>query len=94
MVAYVIAIRNHTKDPAEMAAYRTAAQDVPRGVARPLAMYGDYKVLEGPHVEGVVLLEFPTMAEAKAFYETPAYRKATDHRLKGADYQFIIVQGL
>jgi uncharacterized protein (DUF1330 family) len=34
-------------------------------------------------VEGVVILEFPTFEEAKAWYDSPAYRKVREHRYKG-----------
>jgi len=59
-----------------------------------LANYGPYEVLEGPGVEGVVILEFPTRAEAKAWYESPAYQKAVQHRFVGADYSAILVEGV
>jgi uncharacterized protein (DUF1330 family) len=41
----------------------------------------------------VVILEFPTFEEAKAWYDSPAYRKVREHRYKGADYRAVIVQG-
>jgi len=31
-------------------------------------LYGKYEVLEGPEVQGVVILEFPTVSDAKAYY--------------------------
>ena len=39
----------------------------------------------------MVILEFPTFDEAKAWYDSPAYRKVREHRYKGADYRAIIV---
>ncbi len=45
-----------------------------------------FEVLEGAEVQGVVILEFPTVAESKAYYESPAYREAREHRFKAADY--------
>ncbi len=50
------------------------------------ALCGKFEVLEGAEVQGVVILEFPTVAEAKAYYESPAYREAREHRFKAADY--------
>jgi uncharacterized protein (DUF1330 family) len=61
---------------------------------RILAAYGPQEVWEGPAVEGVVLVEFPTMEAAKDWYNSPAYREAREHRFKGADYQAILVEGL
>lgn len=48
---------------------------------------------KGPEVEGVVILEFPFFAEAKAWYDSPAYREVREHRFRGADYRSVIVEG-
>jgi uncharacterized protein (DUF1330 family) len=40
-----------------------------------------------------VILEFPTVAEAKAYYDNPAYREAREHRFKAADYRVLVVEG-
>ncbi len=42
----------------------------------------------------MAILEFPTFEEAKTWYDSPAYREAREHRLKGADYHAVIVEGL
>ena len=60
----------------------------------PRALYGRQEVLEGAAVEGVAILEFPTFDEAKAWYDSPAYREVREHRYKGADYRAVIVQGV
>ena len=59
-----------------------------------LAAYGRQEVIEGPDVEGVVILEFPTFEAAKAWYDSPAYRKVREHRFRGADYRAVIVEGV
>lgn len=95
MTAYVIFIRDSIKDTNEMATYGQKA-----GGARgdhpitPLAFYGAVETLEGPKVDGVVLLSFPDAAAAHAWYDSPAYQDALQHRLKGADYRVMIVEGL
>jgi len=33
------------------------------------------------------------MAEAKAWYESPAYREARELRFRGADYRVFLLQG-
>jgi len=48
---------------------------------------------EGATVEAVAILEFPTFAEAKAWYAGPAYQEASQHRFKGGDYSAVIVEG-
>ncbi|MDP3493360.1 MAG: DUF1330 domain-containing protein [Hyphomonadaceae bacterium] len=95
MSAFVIAIREKTHDAAELAAYRAAARDA-RGdhKLQVRVANGQQRVLEGAPVEGVVILEFPSMDEAQAWYDSPAYQSAREHRLKGGDYRFLIVEGV
>jgi Domain of unknown function (DUF1330) len=57
-------------------------------------LYGNYEVLEGADVQGVVILEFPTVADANAYYDSPAYREAREQRSKAADYRVLIVEGV
>jgi uncharacterized protein (DUF1330 family) len=40
------------------------------------------------------MLKFPTVEDAKAWYNSPAYQAAIPHRKSGADYRAFIVQGL
>lgn len=95
MPAYVIMIRDRMIDPAEFAAYGAKAREA-RGDHKitPLAFYGPHQALEGPDPDGVVILQFPTAAEARAWYESPAYQDALQHRLKGAEYRVVIVEGV
>lgn len=93
--AYVIFIRDGMKDPAEFALYGPKAAAA-RGDHKltPLAFYGPLTVLEGPPAEGAVIIRFPSVAEARAWYDSPAYQEALRHRLKGADYRVMIIEGL
>jgi uncharacterized protein (DUF1330 family) len=94
MSAYIVFTRESTKNAAELNAY--SQQVGPTLAGHPvtvLAAYGRQEVLEGPEVEGVVILEFPTFAEAKAWYDSPAYRKVREHRFRGAEYRAVIVEG-
>jgi uncharacterized protein (DUF1330 family) len=95
MSTYVVFIRESTKNLSEMEAYTPLAGASLAGHAvKVLAAYGRYEVLEGPEVEGVVIVEFPSFEEAKAWYDSPAYREAREHRFRGADYRAVIVEGL
>ncbi|MGH9919056.1 MAG: DUF1330 domain-containing protein [Nitrososphaerales archaeon] len=86
--------RVRTRNQAELDAYRKSVSASLAGhKLKALANYSPYEVLEGPQVEGVVILEFPTRAEAKAWYSSPAYQEAVQHRFLGADYGVIIVEG-
>ena len=95
MPAYVIFIKNSTKDAEALKTYSQKAAGA-RGDHKitPLAYYGPLEVLEGDAAEGVVLLQFPDTAAAKAWYDSPAYQEAKEHRLKGADYRVILAEGL
>ncbi len=94
MAAYIVIMRLHTRNPAELGAY---AKDAPAFLAghavKFLARFGPCEVVEGPAVEGVAILEFPTAAEARAWYRSPAYQAASQHRFLGGDYSAVIVEG-
>jgi len=88
MVTYIVFTRESTRDASELETY---SQNVgPTLAGHPvtvLAAYGRQKVLEGSEVEGVVILEFPSFDEAKAWYDSPAYREVREHRFRGAHYR-------
>ena len=60
---------------------------------KPLALYGKYEMLEGPAVEGAVILEFPSIEAARSYYKSAAYQEAAKHRFLAADYRVFIVEG-
>lgn len=95
MTAYVILIREKLRDADAMARYSEAAKSA-RGDHKitPLAFYGAHEVTEGADTEGVVILSFPTMAEAKAWYTSPEYTAAKAHRFQAADYRVMFVEGV
>ncbi|CEP37439.1 MULTISPECIES: DUF1330 domain-containing protein [unclassified Halomonas] len=95
MPAYVVLTREHTHDAKEMERYSEKAKAAREGHdPQPLAFYGDFEVLEGSAMEGAVILRFPDMAAARAWYQSPAYQEARKHRFQGADYRVFIVDGL
>jgi uncharacterized protein (DUF1330 family) len=95
MATYIIFTREKTTDPAELATYSAQAPATLAGhPVTPLAFYGPHEVLEGAPTEGVVVIEFPTVADAKAWYNGPAYSEVREHRFKGADYRVILVEGV
>jgi uncharacterized protein (DUF1330 family) len=69
MSAYVVFTREKTLDKLELAAH---FKDVPATLAghevRVLALNGSHEDLEGPSTEGTVILEFPSIKAAKAWY--------------------------
>lgn len=96
MPAYVIFIREApVRDPDAMAEYRRInQQNVGDFKLKPLVVYGASEAVEGKPPDGVVVLEFPTVEDAKAWYNSPGYQAAVPHRLRAADYRAIIVQGV
>ena len=42
----------------------------------------------------MVIISFPSVKEAKAWYDSPAYREVRKHRFLGADYSAVIVEGV
>ncbi len=95
MAAYAIFIRERTNSPSELETYSKNVGDTFTGhPVSVLAACGRQEVLEGPEVEGVVVLEFPSLEAAKAWYDSPAYRAVREHRFHGADYRGVIVEGV
>ena len=95
MPAYLIVYRDSPiRDHAELEAYHQQTRKMGRDSRlTPLVIEGAVHAVEGTAPESVVLLEFPSVADAKAWYESPAYQAALPHRLKAADYRSIIVEG-
>lgn len=60
----------------------------------PLAAYGAVEVLEGPAPEGVVLLRFPAMEQARAWYASAEYQNALAFRKQAAGWRAVLVEGL
>jgi uncharacterized protein (DUF1330 family) len=95
MKGYLVFTRDKTIDKNEMTAY---SQEVKATFAghefKILALYGAYEDLEGAATEGTVILEFPSIEAAKAWYNSPAYRTVREHRFKGATYRVTLVEGV
>src|SRR5215475_345336 len=78
MVAYIVFTRERTRDQAELDTYsQNVSASLTGHAVTTRAYYGRQEVLEGAAVEGVVILEFPTFDEAKAWYDSPAYRSGS-----------------
>jgi uncharacterized protein (DUF1330 family) len=94
MAAYVVVTRERTRNAEQMAEYKKLApasfQQHPV-IFR--ALHGRHEVLEGPALEEIIILEFPTYEDAKAWYCSPEYQAACEHRFQGGDYRFVIVEG-
>jgi uncharacterized protein (DUF1330 family) len=95
MKGYLVFTREKTLDREELAAY---SKEVPATLAghevKILALYGAYEDLEGAATEGTVILEFPSIEAAKAWYNSPAYLEVREHRFKGSVYRVTLVEGI
>ena len=95
MAAYIVFIKEREHDAAVMAEYSKLAGPSLGGLEmKPLVVYGAIETLEGPEAQGCVMIEFPAMAEARAWYESDAYQEARRLRFQGADYRVFITQGV
>jgi len=94
MAAYVVA-RVRVTDPERYASYKLLT---PAAIAkyegRFVARGGETEVLEGPDEDRrIVLLEFPSMAKAREFYDSPEYRQARDARAAAAEMEMLVISG-
>ena len=95
MTAYIVFTRERLRDADGFGTYAAAAAPTIAGhAATPLAFYGATETLEGAEVAGAVIIAFPTTADARAWYDSPAYAAAREHRFKSSDYRAFITEGL
>jgi uncharacterized protein (DUF1330 family) len=95
MPAYII-VNIEVTDPAAFERYRDA---VPPVIAahggRYLVRGGELHVIEGtPGWKRLVVLEFPSLAAARAFCNAPDYAPLLALRLASTNSQMVMVEGL
>ncbi len=94
MAAYLVFIKEREHDAKVLEDYtKKAIESLAGQPAKPLVMYGESKTLEGPEAQGAVIIEFPTLAEASAWYHSDAYQKARAMRFQGGDYRVLMLEG-
>jgi len=95
MSTYLVFTRDKMLDEKEFAVYSAEAKQTVAGhPLKVLAFYGAHEDLEGPATEGTVIFEFPNRQAAMTWYNSPAYRKAREHRFEGAVYRVTLVEGI
>jgi uncharacterized protein (DUF1330 family) len=95
MSAYIVFTREKMRDRPSYDAYASKTRATLAGhAAKPLAVYGKCETLEGATVDGAVIMEFPSLDAAKAWYDSPGYSEARLDRFKGADYRVFIIEGI
>lgn len=95
MTAYMIATVDDVTDADKIAEYRTLAQEaMAKHGGKYIARGGSTVFLEGGWEPGrVVIAEFPTLAQAEAFYNSPEYQKAHEVRAGVATFNMLAVEG-
>ena len=94
MAAYVIA-RVKVSDPDQYDKYKllTPAAIEAHG-GKFIVRGGDHEILEGAADERrIVVLEFATMDDARAFYDSPAYVEARSVRSGATEMEMVLVPG-
>lgn len=95
MSALVVFTRQSVTDQSELDQYSAKVRPTFDGhEVKAHAAYGTLEILEGPPILGAVVLEFPDMEAARAWYHSPGYQEVVQHRFKGADYHAFIVNGV
>ena len=96
MPAYLIVMRDGpVRDEAAYNQYARMNAENPSTVPlTPLVVYGAMQALEGEAPDGMVMLQFDSAAQARAWYESPSYQAALPHRLRCGDWKAFIVEGM
>ena len=95
MSAYVV-VNITVHDPEPYAQYRAMAPPtIAKYGGRYIARGGATNVMEGDwDPKRLVILEFPDVAAAKAWWDSPEYAPAKELRQSCADAQLVITEGL
>src|SRR4051812_14541524 len=95
MSAYFVMVREQTTDAAALAEYGPKAALAAQGhPLKPLALYGALEHLEGDAVEGAVIIDFPDMDAARAWYSSPSYQAAVKFRHAGSRSKPFFIKGV
>jgi len=94
MPAYLVYLCQEVTDRRELEIYWSKIGPTLEGYgARNIVAYTPFEQLEGDPVDGVAVVEFPSVEVAKAWYDSPAYVAIRPHRLRGARYIGLLTEG-
>ena len=95
MPAYWIA-RSHVTDPVTYKEYTDQVPEiVKRFGGRILARGGRYQIMAGPETfERYVVIEFPTLDQGVACFQSPDYQNASVYRIAGGVVETVVVEGV
>jgi uncharacterized protein (DUF1330 family) len=90
---YII-VRVDVSDPEAYARYAAATPEAMKKYgAKPLVRGGRCEALEGSARSRNVVMEFESYYQAKAYYNSPEYQAARQHRIGAAEGEFLLVEG-
>ena len=95
MSAYMIFIRDKMLDANQYAQYlQTAAPTLAAYGGEILVLNGANQALEGAPIDGAVVLRFPDMTSARAWYDSPEYTAVKDQRIAATEGRAILLESL
>lgn len=96
MAAYIIVDLLEISDPAVFQDYASkAGPTVAKYDGKARVVRGKVETLEGTWKPGaLVVLEFPSMARAKEWYNSPEYHPLVAQRVKASKGNMILVEGV
>ena len=95
MAAYLIVYLDVTDAEAFDAYRRAAVPTVAAHSGKPVVFNGAFEVLEGMiYPKSVVVVEFPSVEQAKRWYESPEYSQLIPQRQRAASSHVVLVEGL
>ena len=94
MAAYIVARVNVQNRNAYQEYMRHTPRVIRKYGGRFMARGGQMVTLEGPEEKlRIVLIEFPSLENAKAFYQSPEYAQIKKLREGGGEVQFVAIDG-
>lgn len=94
MTAYIVAHIDVT-NPAQYEQYKVLSSLAMKAYdAKLLVRGGEEIVMEGNSLKRTVIMEFPNVKAAQAFYNSPQYRRARNAREGAAKVDMCIIQGV
>ena len=93
--AYVVFVCREIVDQGELNTYwQRVNETLASHKARVVMDHGRFLILEGQGpVQGVTVYEFSTKAAARSWYDSEAYRKVRQYRIRGAKYLVVLAEG-
>jgi uncharacterized protein (DUF1330 family) len=95
MTAYAVAhMRRVTTGPATVEYLERIDATLAPYDGRFIVHGGEFELLEGSWPGTLILIEFPGRAQARAWYDSPAYRQIASLRTDNSDSDVILIGGV